>query len=510
MKLLLVGMYDTNTVSLAPQILRACLSDRADISGLEIVTREFSIFTDNAQDIARAIEAERADVVGFSAYIWNIGLILDIAPRLASTVIVGGPQVTGIEKDILANGSGVDAVVTGEGEEAFLEVMRALLNGSSLHGIEGVSTREGSTPPRAVPMDLARIPRFYEKLFSDNPGITWLSIETSRGCSFKCRYCTWAASRRLRYYPLERVLDDLDVILAQESISSIYFCDSNILFNNERAKAILSHIVNSGADKAIRFEFNAEHLDDEIIALMAKLPRMEFNFGLQTTNPKALDLIGRRFNQRKFEENYRKVAERVGESAITLDLIYGLPGDDFQGYKASVSYALGLGMPKRILTNPLILLPGSEFYRNQQAYGIRLLDRQSYLVEQTDSFSPEDMEQARKLSLYLAVLFLNEALRKAVLELARKRGQDQADLLMDFFAGLPFTLAEEMPDMIPTVPRDFKRRNLALGRVIERFDAIVEHFAVYSGDACGTLTATYGQAFSEQYHKIKRFISDSE
>lgn len=507
MKLLLVGIYDTDTVSLAPQVLRAFLKASADMSELEVVTMEFSIFTGNARDMSEAIAGQSADVVGFSAYIWNIGLIRRIAPGLASMVLVGGPQVTGVEGELLEDGSGVDAVVTGEGEQALLEIMRALLAGRDLSGIPGVSTRLGSTPPSAASMDLSTTPRFYEDLFSRHPGLGWISLETSRGCSFGCRYCTWATSRKMRYLPLDRVLADLDVILAQSGISNIYFCDSNILFNKGRAKAILEHIVAARADKAIRFEFNAEHLDDEIIALMAQLPRMEFNFGLQTVNPRALESVGRAFNRSRFEENYRKVADRVGESAITLDLIYGLPGDDFQGYKASVGYALGLGRPKRILTNPLILLPGSEFYRNREVYGISLVDRQSYLVDHTASFSAADMELARRLSLYLAILFLNDALRDAVRDLARERGQDMADLIMNFFGGLSFLLDEQSPDMIPTVARDFKRRNQVMGRVIDRFDDIVARFEDYSGQPRPELALAYPGAYTEQYRKMKRFIA---
>lgn len=507
MKFLFVGIYDTNTVSLAPQLLRAWLASRPELSGAEFVAMEFSIFSHDAASIARVIEAQGGDVVAFSAYIWNIGIILEAAPKLSATVILGGPQVTGIEGELLAANPAVDMVVTGEGEKTCAQLAQAIVNGTSPAAVPGVTTRWGFTPRVGEPMNLEDIPRFYADVFACHPGLEWIAFETSRGCASACRYCTWADSRKLRFYPMERVLAELDVILAQPSLRNIYFCDSSLLFNKRRAKIILNHILESGADKSIRFEFNAEHLDDETIELMGRLPDMEFNFGLQTVNPEALRCIGRSFNRAKFEENYRKVAARVGESSVTLDLIYGLPGDDFKGYRDSVRYALSLGRPKRILTNPLILLPGSHFFQHREDYGIGLKDMRGYMVEHTTTFSRRDMDLARRLSLYVATAFLNDRLLDALRAFSESSGRDLVDVMTSFFESLPFPLAGDCPDMIPTVAEGFKQRNVVMLRIIENFDAIVEGFRSYSGHAVDHLLEDYQKGYTGQYHKLKRFAS---
>jgi len=314
-----------------------------------------------------------------------------------------------------------------------------------------------------------------------------------------------ASSRKMRFHSLERVLEDLDLILAQPTVRNIYFCDSSLLFNKKRAKAILRHILESGSNTSIRFEFNAEHLDDETIEIMAGLPDMEFNFGLQTVNPAALAAMNRAFNRQRFEENYRKVARRVGEGSVTLDLIYGLPGDDFQGYRESVRYALSLGRPKRILTNPLILLPGSHFHAHALDYGIEVVDGASCLVARTATFTPRDMRKARALSLCLAAFFLNDALQDAMRDLAERSGRDLLEVITSFFAQVGFPPEGDVPDMIPSVADGFRLRNRVMGGLINRFDEVVRRFQAFSGGGADALLADYRDRYTEQYRKLKRF-----
>ena len=382
-KIVLVGIYDTNTVSLAPNILKSYV-EQFDISrGFEIVTKEFSIFSDSVESIIQSIREEDPDVVGFSAYIWNLNEVLEVIKYLDATVMIGGPQVTGREEKLIRENPDTDIVVTGEGEETFRELLEYFAGKRKIETIRGITTHDVKTGPREVLPDLNAIPSVYERIFDEHPDITWISFETSRGCPMGCKFCTWGYSKKMRYYALERVKRELDTILSQENIKNIYLCDSSLLLNKKRAKEILGYIINSGTDKPIRFEFSAEQLDDEIIALMSQIPNDEFNFGLQSVNENALREMGRRFNKVKFEENYRKIIDSFEESNITVDLIYGLPGDDIEGFKESLDYAISLDKVRRILTNPLIALPGSQFFREMDKYGIKLRDEKSYLVKET-------------------------------------------------------------------------------------------------------------------------------
>lgn len=500
---LLVGIYDRNTVSLAGHLLRACAEAHPVGREFEIQTAEFSIFRDPPEAIAREIARRRPHIVGFSAYVWNLNEILAVAPHLRATVILGGPQVTGIEGAILAENPSVDIIATGEGEETFVELLEAFAGLRPLESVDGISTRGFQTAPRAVLADLNRRPSPYARLLAENPHITWISYESARGCPMACGYCTWAYAKKMRYLDTGRVLADLALILDQKNIANIYFCDSSLLINRSRAKKILRFLVDRRCDKEIRFEFDAQHLDDELIALLAGLPRSEFNFGLQTITAPALAAAGRRFDRRRFEDRYAQLVKRFPQTHITVDLIYGLPGDTLEGFMASLDYAMALPQVRRILTNPLIALPGSLFFREQALYGIEIADTRSYLVRRSNTFSEQDMQAARRISFYVSLVYLNAKLPSAFRTEARRRGMRTVDFIFDFFERLPFLKAIEAPDMVPSALDGFQRRNRGMAAAIGWMDDIVAELNSFAA----TPVVDYREAFTEHYHKLKSYLA---
>ena len=504
-RVVLVGMYDTNTVSLAPQVLRAVAEPVAAEHGHVVEVLEFSIFSDSVDTMAARIAALRPDAVGFSCYVWNHRQVLALAGMLECTIVVGGPHVTGIERELLASNPGIDIVVTGEGETVFVQLLEHWAGLRPLDAVPGITTRELRTEP-ARPTDLASIPPLQARIARESPHITWLSFETSRGCPMRCGYCTWSQSRRMRYYPLEHVLAELDVILTNPRISEVYFCDSSLLFDKRRAIAILDHIIASGSSTPFRYEFSAEQLDDEVIERMARLPTNEFNFGIQTVNPAALEVMGRRFDRALFESRYHAFVRALPDARVTVDLIYGLPGDDLTGYVTSIDYAMSLPSVSRILTNPLLVLPGSRFFRDRDALGLTLAADGSYMVESNGTFSASDMAAARRFSFYLGLLYLNTALRDALLDLAQRSGRSPAETMIGFFESLPSPLVDDdYPATIPSTTEGFERRNRAMGTALGRFPEIVSAFVESTGDRYAGLRESYADAFGPQYHKYVRF-----
>lgn len=497
-KILLVGIYDVNTVSLAPQILKS-YAETFPVSGLfEIETIEFSVFSNHPEQIAAAIAKLQADIVGFSTYVWNLEEILAVASLLENTIIIGGPQVTGIERNLLKDNPAIDIVVTGEGEATFVELLEYFAGSRILESIAGITTRSFQADARELLPDLDSRPSPYMRIFAENPALTWISYESSRGCPFMCGFCTWGYSRKMRYHSEERVFDDLRLILAQKTIRNIYFCDSSLLLIKDRAKRILRFLIERQCDKEIRFEFNAEQLDDELIDLLAQLPGDEFNFGLQTINPVSLEIAGRKFEPACFEENFRKVVKRFPGANITIDLIYGLPGDSYEGYLASLEYVIALDKVRRILTNPLIALPGSRYFAEAQKYGLHLATDNSYLVKSSDSFSEADMHRARSVSLYVSLLYMNPKLLNAFKQEAAARGERVVDLIIRLFD--PLHLLNERAyaaDMVPSSIAGFRARNEFLATALKRYDELV---SVFNSIAVKPLDG-YQDSFVEQYYK---------
>lgn len=505
MKVLLVGIYDTNTVSLAPQILKAYVSQFPICKKFEIITKDFSIFSQTADEIASEINSIAPDIVSFSLYIWNYRIVMDILPQIHAEIIIGGPQITGIENDIITNHPEISIIVTGEGEETFKEILEYHDSERALETIDGITTKTLQNPPRTDLINLDRIPSVYSDILTENKGISWICFETSRGCPNNCRYCTWSFAKKMRYYPLDRVIAELDLLLNAENIREIYFCDSSILLNKNRAIAILTHLVNHSSKKHIRFEFDPMQLTPEIISLMKQLPNNEFNLGIQTVNPDALKEINKKFDIRRFEEIYRLIVKDSDEQKITVDVIYGLPGDNLDGYTNTLDYVLSLPHVDRILTNPLLVLPGSEFFKHREDYGIEV--NHNLVIRKTRTFTEDEIRTATKYSFFVNVAYMNRTLRESIKKFSEYRGKRTIDTIIGFLEPtLQAILGDiEYPHMVPASPEDFRHRNEVLKKIIENFDIIIVAFMEYSDHIYDVELSEYRSHFTEHYYKLCEF-----
>jgi radical SAM superfamily enzyme YgiQ (UPF0313 family) len=510
MKILLVGIYDTNTVSLAPHILRGYAEKFNISSKFQFVIREFSIFSNPVESVTKAVKEEKPDVVGFSVYIWNFSEVLEIIKHIDAVNILGGPQVSGIEHELIEENPNIDIVVTGEGEVVFKELLEYLAGEKRIDEINGITTRDIKTESPNALVDLDSIPSVYDRILREFPDISWISFESSRGCPMGCNFCTWGYQKKMRYYSLGRVFMDLDLILSHDKIKYIYFCDSSLLYNKKRAKQILQHIIDSTFTKPVRYEFSAEQLDDEIIDLLIQLPSHEFNFGIQSTNKRAFDAIGRKFNKDRFEENYFKIVKKFRDPNITVDLIYGLPDDDIEGYKESLDYVISLDKVKRILTNPLVVLPGSELYRNMDKYGISVVDKKSYIIKENRTFSKDDMELARKYSFFVSIIYLNYRLRDSLKLFAEWKKKKYIKTIIEFMESSPIVKEmDKYPDMIPSAKDGFKQRNRAFQDVINRYDFIVDCFREFSLHKYDSELLDYENCYSDHFYKLKGFTGEN-
>ena len=185
--------------------------------------------------------AARADVLAFSTYVWNQRYSLEVARRAkardpAAFVVLGGPSVPrrpDRAAAFLREHEFVDALVFGEGELAFAEVLRALDEGRPLTEVPGLGLRSGPTAPRERIADLSQtgspyLDGTFDALLESGLGPGAAILETNRGCPFECTFCDWgqAIASRVNELPLSRIRDELAWI-ASKRIPYLYIVDAN-------------------------------------------------------------------------------------------------------------------------------------------------------------------------------------------------------------------------------------------------------------------------------------------
>jgi Radical SAM superfamily/B12 binding domain len=324
--------------------------------------------------------SRKPDLVGFSVYSWNLERSLFMARRLKEAygvkIVLGGPEVTA-DNSLIASGF-VDFRVYGEGEIAFVRLIQD----------QGFWQNQAAGDCAAHIFASSPSPYLSDLLEPDIENL--MMLETQRGCPYRCGYCYYNKSRdRLVFLEEKHVLRGVQWAL-DHRIRELYLLDPSL---NARPglKFLLKKIARLNKDRrlVIFSEIRAEAIDVELAELFAAAGFNWFEIGLQSTNPRALKLMRRPTDLKKFVRGVTLLQDR----GITpgIDLILGLPGDDLDGFRQTVDFVVDHQLQEDVQVFPLSVLPGTEFRRRSRELGLQYTSHAPYTVVETASFSQDDM-----------------------------------------------------------------------------------------------------------------------
>jgi radical SAM superfamily enzyme YgiQ (UPF0313 family) len=211
------------------------------------------------QTVTNLVRNWRPGLVGLSIMTFQrqtarkiIRLLRELSPDIP--IVVGGYDPSLAVEEYTNFEYPVDFVVRGEGEISFRELIRAIETTKDYSTIQGLSYRTDANsfrhnPDRPAttlsngeiqpPKRTARILSGYE--FLGNPVDV---IETSRGCTFDCSFCSIIEMRGRNFfgYPIDRVLNDIRDSYNQGA-RSIFFVDDNIGLNVHRFEELCNAII---------------------------------------------------------------------------------------------------------------------------------------------------------------------------------------------------------------------------------------------------------------------------
>lgn len=368
--------------SLALRYLRAFCQDKP----WHLKLREFTI-NHSLYSITGEIYKENPHIVAFSCYIWNIAETMQVARRIGQVmkdtiIILGGPEVSYDSCSLMEQYDFIDFIVRGEGEETFRELLEHIVEGKGLpEDIPGITYRsDGSinkNHDRDLIGNLGRIPFPYD--FEHGLENRIVYYEASRGCPFQCRYCLSSTIKGVRFFPLQRVKEDLDRLIGM-GVKQIKFVDRTFNCSSSFSREIFSHLIKKGGDTNFHFEISADLLDRELLELIgtARPGLFQFEVGVQTTNPLVLKEIRRQSKQEALFQNIREISE--GRNIHQhLDLIAGLPGEDMASFANSFNDVLSLE-PDMLQLGFLKLLKGSGIRERAAEYGYVFTQEPPYEV----------------------------------------------------------------------------------------------------------------------------------
>jgi radical SAM superfamily enzyme YgiQ (UPF0313 family) len=198
----------------------------------------------------------------------------------------------------------VDAVVSGEGEETIVELVRAIEAGGSakdLGYITGLTFRDNglirSAGSRMKVPDLNSLPDPARHLDNmdlynfkvDVPGKGMLpaaNIMTSRGCPFDCNFCATPVNwgRKVRGITPERVINEIEGLVDKYGVKVIWFYDDTLNYNPKRLETILDMMIERKLDIDWFCEIRVDAMERRLFDKMIEAGLFHVGFGIESAN----------------------------------------------------------------------------------------------------------------------------------------------------------------------------------------------------------------------------------
>lgn len=355
-----------------------------EYSEQKIGTYETSI-NNSISEVIRDIYDRAPDVVIFSTYIWNkeyvFKLIKEVRKILPETeIVLGGPEVSYDSVSVMKERAEIDYIISGEGERSTLNFLT-----KDIDEVSGVYYRDpdnrdeirynGNQEP-IENLDEIPFPYTMEELRGNGTKI--LYYESSRGCPFACSYCMSSIERSVRYFSSERTKEDLKKFL-DSGIKLVKFVDRTFNLKKERYMDIWRYLLSVySEDTTFHFEISADLFDDEVIEFLEGVPKdyFQFEIGVQTSNERTMEAIKRRNDLEKLEHNVERIKDNIH---LHLDLIAGLPYEDYTTFKRSFNYVHDM-YPEMVQLGFLKILKGTQISTEIEEFDYKYMEFPPYEV----------------------------------------------------------------------------------------------------------------------------------
>ncbi|MCJ7807372.1 MAG: B12-binding domain-containing radical SAM protein, partial [Dehalococcoidia bacterium] len=180
----------------------------------------------------------------------NLKICKDFDPGIVT--MLGGPHASFAIKETLLRSRWIDVVIIGEGERTIVELARTLEKGKDIQQVKGIAFREDNrvekTEPRPLIEDLNELPipaRHLLPLSKYRAIDAPCTIITSRGCPYKCIFCSGPRlfGRRVRFRDPILVVDEIEQIHKVFGFNKLNIVDDTFTLNHRHAHAVCDEIM---------------------------------------------------------------------------------------------------------------------------------------------------------------------------------------------------------------------------------------------------------------------------
>ncbi len=360
------------------------------------------------------------DILAATVYLFNRSAVLEVVARLKvlapdCVVILGGPEWLGDNEHFLRTHPEVNAVFRGEGEAGFplwLRHPRAPHRWGDVPGLCWIDSNAlyRDNGQARVSRELDALPAPTRSRFFDwsKP---FAQIETSRGCPYRCTFCTSAGTGPLRSFSIERVSEELRAC-REHGVRDIRLLDRTFNAGPDRTRRLLELFRDEFPDLRFHLEWRPELLTPEQTTVLESAPegQLHLEIGLQTTAPDARASVGRPPDPEPVIAATRTLCE-LRNLRTHVDLLAGLPNQTIENVFDDVRRICGIG-PDEMQLEILKVLPGTKLAAAAGRFGLKYAPSPPYEVLCTPQMSVEALHTTGGLSVLVDRFYNAPGLRE--------------------------------------------------------------------------------------------------
>ncbi|MEW6665412.1 MAG: radical SAM protein [Thermodesulfobacteriota bacterium] len=324
-------------------------------------------------DCAEMILEKDPDMVGFSAQCTTYPAVVQIARRVKARrkglrIVVGGHNASFVDERTLGAFPWIDAVIRGEGEITFRELVEAWEADRDLGGVAGLTYRSGSqivrNPNRELIGDLdilplpdySLLPAF--SVYRDACGIprSIAILEVGRGCPHRCVYCSESRlwRRRTRTFSADRLVREMGSLHAQYGAECFLLAYDQFTSDRAFVEDFCHRVITSRLNHLPWYCISRlDTVDAPLLRLMREAGCESMCYGIDSGSKRTLAFIRKRIDKSIL---YQRVRETTDQGMVpTLSFVIGFPEEERRDIDETLRLALKTGIQGN--SNPLIQLP---------------------------------------------------------------------------------------------------------------------------------------------------------
>lgn len=371
----------------------------AEAAGHEVVSLDLCFEDDPPMALKAAIARVDPGAVAFSlrnldsssypvghSYVGDYARLIVAAREVTKVPLILGGSAFTVAPKALLQAVQADYGISGEGEQAFPELLRSLETGSPCAAKPGLLIEKvgSATLLKVTPgsFSLDTLPKPARHHF--DPAKYYklggaLNIQSKRGCAFDCLYCSYPLleGKLVRKRSPALVVDEWEAVAAETGVRHWFVVDSVFNVPLEHAKEICREIIKRKLRLDWSAYFNPSFFDEELAILLRKAGCRSVEFGVDAGSPAMIDTLRKNFTP----DQLRTASRYCHEQGLRIchSLLFGGPGESETSVRETLALMDETNPTAVIAMAGVRLIPGTDLAL--QAVNEGVIDAEDPLLE---------------------------------------------------------------------------------------------------------------------------------